>query len=886
MDLLQQLTPGVTLLTPNRRLSAALLKKHQQHSIQQKQNCWQTPDILPFASWIERLWQLYCAENITETSILLTSNQEQILWEDIILHSKSDEDLLQITSAADLAKSAWGIVKQWQIDISHSSFDATQDTVTFQNWAKQFQDQCQQKNWIDSFSLIDKVIEKISAKKIILPQRIILKGFTELSPQQKKLLTLCEKSGVNVSYHETSTQNKTVQRISLADKDSEIHTMARWSKALLDQNPHTSIACVLLNLEDNREQVSRVFSETFRTEDQYSLNLTEIPYNISAGKTLVAYPIIHTAFQLLNLAKKNFSLSAFCSLLRSPFVGEAEQERLKRAMFEARLSGANLLTLSIDNLLNSKNEKYNMAHYCPSFAKRLKQFLETLGDQEKKLPVSQWVTQIIEFLKILGWPGERSLNSVEFQIIQNCWMPLLSQYAAFEHVLKPVTYESAVHYLMQIAANTVFQPQSPEAPVQILGMLEAVELSFDYLWIMGLDDSAWPSPAKPNPFIPTILQRTLNTPNANAERELVYCKKLTSQLIQSASHVILSHAHQNENSELRPSALIKNAEEISLNQLQLSAFLSPAQQIFATRDLDKLHDEKAPQVISQENMRGGASIFKLQAACPFKAFAEIRLHAAKLEAPTLGLRALDRGNIVHKALDLIWQELNDSDTLKSTSHEELKKIVQRCANNAISIVNEDHSEKTRYLSLELERLEKIIWNWLHLEKSRPYFKVILREQERTYKIGELHIKLRVDRIDELDNGDKFIIDYKTGKNNQVKNWFDERPEEPQLPLYCVTDPTNTIGISYAEIHPDSMTIKGISKYELHIPGINLLNEVKYTEAPSWEAQTQEWQKTLENLAQDFCQGNAKVDPKNQNETCRYCNLQAFCRIHEVSHSYD
>ena len=59
----------------------------------------------------------------------------------------------------------------------------------------------------------------------------------------------------------------------------------------------------------------------------------------------------------------------------------------------------------------------------------------------------------------------------------------------------------------RLAAQTLFQPEAPDVPIQVLGVLESAGLEFDHLWVMGLTDEAWPIPARPNPFIPVALQR-------------------------------------------------------------------------------------------------------------------------------------------------------------------------------------------------------------------------------------------------------------------------------------------------------------------------------------------------------------------------------------------
>ena len=49
---------------------------------------------------------------------------------------------------------------------------------------------------------------------------------------------------------------------------------------------------------------------------------------------------------------------------------------------------------------------------------------------------------------------------------------------------------------------------------------------------------------------------------------------------------------------------------------------------------------------------------------------------------------------------------------------------------------------------------------------------------------------------------------------------------------------------------------------------------------SWDEQRAEWRAELERLAGEFAAGNAEVDPKRPAHTCRLCDLQPLCRIHE------
>jgi probable DNA repair protein len=875
MDLFGKITPHTTVLTPNRRLAAVIQKKYAHWQVQQNKTCWKTLDVLPlYPSWLERTWKTYAARNMNDQNVLLTTHQEQLLWEKIVREDPENENLLQISDTAKLAKSAWETLNRWRVDIADPILKLTEDSRAFLKWANKFKKTCAQQRWVDQNSIANNLAALIQTDSIPIPKHLILTGFTEIAPQFQHLLSLYEQKGTLIEYYENSSRNEKSERIAIIDSETEIATMARWSKEKLSAS--LSIGCIVPNLESQRESIMRIFGEVFGEEK----------FNISAGRQLISYPIIQTAIQLLNLHKKtDISIAAMSNLLRTPFIGAAEQEKYKRAQFDIRLRNSNIHSVSLQKILD-ENEKINLNTTCPNLAKHLSQFLNI--SVTGNYFMSEWVPIFTSLLKQLGWPGERSMNSHEYQVVQNSWLPLLNELNSFDNILGKQTYSNALHYLTCLISNTVFQPESPESPVQILGLLEAAEIPFENLWVMGLDDSSWPAKPKPNPFIPLKLQKSLNMPNASADRELIYCQKLTRQLQESSQYCIFSYPLQREDAELRPSSLLKNIPEISIDALRLSPFTSQAENIYHTQQFEWLKDDMAPAITQTDTLTGGVSIFKKQAECPFKAFAELRLHAKRMEETSLGLRPLDRGNIVHKALEYTWKTLQSSSALILESDESLKQIIQQCAQKALSdIIQNEQISTTRYFSLELQRLEKLIWDWLQLEKARPAFKVIFQEKEMTTTIGKITVNVRVDRIDELADGNHLIIDYKTGKYNDSRKWFSARPEEPQLPIYCIADPEKTIGIAFAQVHPSAMEWIGASKIPIEIKSVKLLAEIKQADATLWEQQTKLWEEHLKNLGDQFLEGHAQVDPKDANLICRQCDLQPFCRIHEISqYDYD
>ena len=879
-QLIAGLDSETMVITPNRRLAATLLKRHQAYQRNQDQDCWHTPTILPINSFIKKCWDDYTSNELVCAPFLLNPIQEQSLWEKIIIETKESAQLLQIADTARLAKSAWKLLKQWCIDLNHPLFETADDYKAMQQWALCFQTICENNRWVDEASLPSQVNLVIKQGKLVLPQKIIVVGFNELSPQLTQLFDDCESENCVVNTMQLMKESGNASYLSLADTETELLTMARWAKRLFDQSTQTSIGCVIPNLECERDRVLRIFSEVFAAPLTHEMDEATCPFNVSAGKALLQYPLIQTAFQLLALQKKSVSLESLSYLLATPFIGNANSERIQRAKYDALLRRENITTIDLKFALNENNaSKLALTKACPALARHISAFLSQVETATNSLTFAEWAQCFNALLALIGWPGERSLNSKEYQLVE-AWLDLLQNFMTLDQVQGPVTYHDALQTLLKIASNTMFQTKTPEARVQILGLLEAAALPFDYLWVAGMDDLSWPPQPKPNPFVPKALQRQLNMPHATAERELRYCENITKQFKQSAKDIIFSHADKNEGSEQQASPLIRELPLITVAALQLPFYQTPHEKVFASRSLESLLDENAPVYMGEQPVRGGTNVIKLQALCPFKAFAEWRLYATTLETPLPGLRGKERGTIIHKALELIWDKLHNQTSLLNLDEQEYNQLVDETIDQAMTRFMDQHTDQRRYLTLEKKRVKKLLTEWLTTEKIRPPFTVLVSEKSTQITLNKLTFTMRIDRIDELDNRKKLIIDYKTGKQNEINVWFSERPEDPQLPLYALHEKEKALGITFAEVVSGDCCFKGISQGDIDVSGIRAITEIKKLELDSWSKLLERWENDLTKLSDDFYNGVAKVDPKDPPKTCAYCEIKPLCRINE------
>jgi probable DNA repair protein len=403
------------------------------------------------------------------------------------------------------------------------------------------------------------------------------------------------------------------------------------------------------------------------------------------------------------------------------------------------------------------------------------------------------------------------------------------------------------------------------------------------LWVSGLTDEAWPLAVRPNPFIPPALQKKAGVPQADAGTSLALDKRITAGWLAAADEVLVSHPLREKDRDLAISPLIAALPAGTWDALGVPDYQRYRDVIHRTRSFEFVADGAAP-ALAVSVVRGGARVLADQAACPFRAFARHRLGAQPMEAPAPGLDAADRGTLIHALLKSIWDELKSSVALGSVESAKLNAIIDKAAATAIAEVGKKRPGvlEGRFAQLERERLSALAREWLEVERQRPDFEVVAREETREFKVAGLSFTGRIDRMDRLADGSHAVIDYKTGATS-VSAWLGERPDDPQLPLYAINAKENVAAVVFAKVKAGQMKFEGLAQAEQCMPGATTLGKSRVKLAKryaSWNDLVAGWAQELEALGRGFASGDARVAPKNLAKTCEHCDLQPLCRVHE------
>ena len=908
-EIRQAINQGFTIVTPTKRLGRALQQQYITAQLAEQKKVWETPDILPWAVWIIRLWEDFAAQQ-ESVPMLLNTQQQQWIWQQIISESNYSVRLLQPSAAASQAYDALKNARQWQLEIFPEDLWLNKDAFAFQFWVKTYQQRCEKNGWLDATSLEAALLSITPQCVSQYAAKLCLVGFDELTPIQQSLLQALEEAGSEIKHSQeqyAADRQTEIVRTTFAESRHELKAIAHWIRDHLAQNADTSIGVVVPELENLRSDLENIFDDVLTPSHLFSdegQGQNQRPYNLSLGRPLADYPVIHAAFAILGMEKKTVELEDLGALLRSPFIKGAETEMIARAQLDAHLreQGEPAVFLTILQQRLEKDEFWS--EHCPQLIASLQKWREVFQSLLRKQSCTEWIESFIALLNAFGWPGERQIQGDEFQTIE-AWRKLLDQFASLDSVLGDsgpgmgygkITYHSALSQLQRLAREQTYQVESDEVPVQVMGLLEAAGMQFDHLWVMGLHEEIWPSTASANPFLPINLQRQKNMPHASAERELEYARRITSRLAASAKKVIFSTPLSEAGRELRPSPLLKQYALQKIQQPERKhSEINYAASIFTSSKIEHFHDEKAPK-IKEAQASGGTGLFKDQAACPFRAFAKHRLGAKSLAEPDIGLSPMERGQLVHNCLQYFWGKISTHKQLVDLTDGALALNINECAAKVIKRFQAQHpfTATERFMLIEQGRLQAMMHEWLSLERQRQPFTVIEREQKHLCTIEGLKIQTRLDRVDQLPDGSLIIIDYKTGKVS-LASWMDERPDEPQLPLYAVTGEGNIAAVVFGQIKRGEMKFVGLSDdpdgdkiseddSAALIPDVKTLSRSRYGNRFSdWQALSKFWSQNLTTLAHNFREGYAAVDPHKVN-TCNYCDLGTLCRINELTQS--
>ncbi len=922
---LYQLDQSAILIVPTGSLATHLNEVFATQQIQRGKHVWEAPNIL---SWKEVL-KLYWQKNRTDFAnfdTLLSPQQAKLIWTQVIEKSKVDNSDLTLLNAQQTVRACMRshrLLSDWRCDSNALQLEHISDVDQFLEWRLEYISRLEQRGVTDDPGLQAAIIDHIQQGRFeSLANKVIWYAYDLVTASQTLFNSCLSESGVELTIAGPEARNRTRNYHRFQDDKQELYSVFERARTALEQSPDQRINIVVPDLQYRYVQVQEIAHQVFYPSSSLiEAQNNNLVYRFSLGKPMHQWPSIEVALCALSLLKSRLAISDIGFLFRSVYLNAIVSDKELFLGFERWLREKRIRVLSFEQLpvlcseyaetlageegfardsagapLDTSAAKANvktqaLLEFVDSLLAFKAELNEQLAAQKQSigfpaLDFSAWSSVFSRWLALWGWQtcgSSSQLSSVTHQL-QERWEASLDELSSLGAVQRTIGLSGALSVFQQIIRDAVFLPKSAVSPVMISGLFEALGHESDLCFLTGMTQD-FPPVGKSDAFIPNQYLLPTGYPDASPQSSVRQAAKVIESLLSAAEQVWISYAQADQNNQdvtNQPSPLflleLNRAEQ--LNEQRLSK---------PVVELERYEDVYGPAWHSPEKARGGSAIFKNQSVCAFKAFVTHQLRFSVDEDTEFGLDHLDRGNLTHKMLELIWGQLDSQATLCDLSPAQQTAMIELTFDRLLHLSAEHLPADKLYLfSLEKNRVVALCNEWLDLERERPTnFSVVERESKYHGQWAGIRFDYIIDRVDVTEAGQSVVVDYKTGTVNR-NDWQGHRPREPQLPLYALVrddlKASKVSGITFAQIRRGDSKFVELAEADIFRKASS--SSQRYEQ--QWHESRSEWPNIFTQLANDFLSGKADVNPVDK-QVCQYCDLSAVCRIQELSersHGFD
>lgn len=869
----QWLDAGGIVITSSDRAARSIRSLFNIRRLAEGLSAWPTPRILEWRAFVRSEWDAGPADG----RIVMSATQEEWLWAQICAKSKHSSIILHGPRhrLARMAREAHELLCSYSPESLATAVRDTWpgDAEIFSQWLVEFSKRCASDGLLSPAQLPQEVVARLQLDPSERPP-LLLSGFDRILPTQKTFLEAWGRWELEVNDRPAAP----AIFYAAPDAGTELAACALWCRRQLEKNPDARLLVVSQDAELRRGEIERAFHRHL----SHALGSVS-PLEFSLGIPLAHVPLARGGMLLLRWLTHPLLEHEVDWLLSTDSTtdGRAETAALQHYMEEIRRRNQQRPSWTLENFLNAQPGGLTPPN---SWAQRLVTAARMLQEAGRQNALG-WSSLIPRIMKEAGWPGQSPMASASFQALDH-WAKNIEECGTLgydEQNLSWPVFHSAMARQME---NTLFTPESQGAHIVITGAVQSGGLSADGVWFLGAEEDTWPMSGTIHPFLPAFLQKEHRMPHSSTELDCELSQIVTDRLVHSTEEICFSHASLRTKADANPSRL---AIQYAGPPVRLPSYLIPTPHPApSARSFED--DSQVPFILPK--VSGGAGTLTLQSQCAFKAFATSRLAAHSWDAAETGLNPRQRGDLVHAILHSVWggtatSGWRTSDELTTLLNVEgVNGIGEFVAGHVHSVLQLKLSTKLRermpgrYLQIEEKRLVQLVTEWLLFEATRAKFVVEKVEAKSTVTIAGLEFDLRLDRLDTLEDGTTLVVDYKTGAASPAK-WELPRPEDVQLPIYSAfaVEQNACGGLVFGSLRTGEIQFSGkVRQCGALLP--NLSRASSLAKNPLTNEHLEEWRSAVEQLALDFINGRAIVNPRDSIATCERCTLKSLCRIED------
>jgi len=862
------LEAGDRIVVPSRQRAVAIRLSHAAAQLSRGLTAWATPSVSATGAWLQQSAARLRGAGV-ELPRALGVHEEWLLWSEAAAALTAGAALLRPEAIADGLAWAAQLAADHRIPAAAIAADPGQEA----RWLAQASDFVERRAVALGALPRHRLLAALAAADPAPfgAREIRLVGHGPLTPALRFLIEAWREAGVSIAVTrlESSASAGVVRSERASDPLAELRCAAEWCARRLEADRDARLLLVVPDLARRRIHLDRVLRETLEPATCFDRAIAPVSFGFEGGAPLADYQVPSAALALLGLLTRPVPVIAALAVLDARFwPGATLAGRARAARW---LRSRQVTALDAPGVLRALEVACAGDHGCEALAVRLRQALGALP--VSRLDAAGWAEAFAVALETLGWPGSGIADTAGQQALEG-WRALLQQFADLGGALGACRAVRAVDVLTGMARRESFAPVGADFPVLVTASLDDPILRYDGIRVCGLQADAWPPASRLDPFIPWALQRRAGVVGGTPASCLQRAREAMAAWQAGSDELCLSWASRDDDTELAPSPMLaawpsRPVEPAVPTLVERLRALAPAV-------LEPLAGTSgAPWPVDHALPRGVRTL-ELQNRCPFRAYAEIRLGAEEPRVPQPGVSALERGEYLHRVLELIWASIGDSAALAALSDAQRRERVEQAAEAALAALQRAGRPAVdpRSVARERERAIEVVLVLLEREDERAPFRVLGREWELETQVAGVPIRLRIDRVDAYEDGRLAVLDYKTGAARPL-DWLGERAEPVQLFTYAMALQARRAGAIAAlgNVHlvRRGKVFGAMSEADALLPGAKV--------AFDWAPLLRQWRGQVDRLAREFLHGEARVEPIV--DACKRCHLPGACRRAEL-----
>ncbi|MGA8530270.1 MAG: hypothetical protein WB622_11185, partial [Acidobacteriaceae bacterium] len=526
---------GATIVAASPRTARALHLRFAEKQHASGASVWTSPLILDWDSWLREIFRDY-AFSASNAPMLLSPLQEQALWTRV--QGDDAARVLAPEAMAALAAQAWSLLSTYNAHAARRQNWEQTDAERFQHWAAEFERLCARNRWLSPAQLASFLTAE--AASLALTPEVLLVGFDRIPPAHRDFLAALERANVRVDeYHPESyfaPEQASRRWLAAPDQRAEIDACAVWAREFLIAHPGARIGVLVPGIAALRNPIDRAFRRILMpASEDLRQPSTSMPWEFSLGQSLADVPAIRAALLLLRWIAASLREEEISWLVLSGFVADTATNTFAFARHDALQRRSDLGLLTPERSLASYRASLSSAPGLRGLWTALGAVQQAAGANQL-LDTARQPSALAELahrlLEAVGWPGERSPDSVQYQALQR-WQRLLDEVALLDFDGTRSSYADFVTLVERTAGETIFSPESHDAPIQIMGPFESSGQQFDAVWFLSTGEATWPQRGRFHPLLPPAVQRQFDMPHSSPTDDWNLAATVTARLLTS-----------------------------------------------------------------------------------------------------------------------------------------------------------------------------------------------------------------------------------------------------------------------------------------------------------------------------------------------------------------